>query len=152
MTMKNILVPHDSSSFADLAFEKALDLASKLGSKLFLLAVIGPGISTAGMSLSRAKEALDEHENEAKSFLEKLKDDAVKKEVKVSISTINDPSASNGIIRFADDHDIDLIIIGSHGRSGLKKAVLGSVASGVIKSVNCPVMIVKEPKTHSKKK
>ncbi len=150
--MKNILVPHDSSSFADLAFEKAVDLASKLNAKLFLLAVIGPGISTAGMSLSRAKEALDEHENEAKTFLETQREVAAKKDVKVSISTINDPSASNGIIRFADEHHIDLIIIGSHGRSGLKKAVLGSVASGVIKNADCPVMIVKQPKSHSKKK
>lgn len=150
--MKNILVPHDSSSFADLAFQKALELASKMDSKLSLLAVVGPEFSTSGMSLSRAKEALDEHESEAKSVLEKFKEEAMDKEVKISVHTINDPSASNGIIRFADEHRIDLIIIGSHGRSGFKKAVLGSVASGVIKNANCPVMIVKEPKDHSKKK
>lgn len=144
--MKNILVPHDSSSFADTAFDKALGYASKLDAKLLLLAVVGPGISTAGMSLSRAEESLDEHEEEAKTYLSKLKESAAKKDVKVSIHTINDPSASSGIIRFADEHKIDLIIIGSHGRSGLKKAVLGSVASGVIKNANCPVMIVKAPK------
>jgi len=147
--MKNILVPHDSSKYADLAFEQALTLTSKLNSNLIILSVIGPGISTEGMSLSRAEEAHDEHEEEAKSFLTKLKELAEKNNVKVSIKIIHDPSAPTGITRFADENNIDLIVIGSHGRSGLSKAVLGSVASSVIKNANCPVMIVKVPKQKS---
>lgn len=149
--MKNILIPYDATEFANFAFDQALDLSLKLQSKLFVVTVIGPGLSTTGMSLSRAQEALSEHMEEAKTFLDKVKSKASKKNVKINVEIINDSSAASGILRFAEENKIDLIIIGSHGRSGLTKALLGSVTSGVIKKADCPIMIVKKPKTKGQK-
>ena len=47
------------------------------------------------------------------------------------------------VVEYAEEHNIDLIVIGTRGRSGLKKLLLGSVASGVITDAECPVMVVK---------
>lgn len=77
--MKRILVPHDSSKLANLAFEKAVNLCAKLNSELFLLTVIGPRNRTTGMSWSQAKEALDNVDAKAQSFLVQLKKSAIKK-------------------------------------------------------------------------
>ncbi|MFB5627076.1 MAG: universal stress protein [Nitrosarchaeum sp.] len=148
--MENILVPYHSSSLSKLAFQQALTIASKWKLKLILLSVIGPDIGTSGMSASNTKKLLDKHDEKAKNLLNKFKDVCEEKNVKLEISTIRDPSAASGIIRFANENDVDLIIIGSHGRSGLKRIILGSVAAKVIKDSNCPVMIIKNKK-HIKK-
>lgn len=144
--MKNILVPYDSSSFSKLAFEKALEIAPQLDSTLHVLTVIGPDLNVAGMTYSRAQEATEEFENEVKEEFEKLKEAAKEKNTTIKTHQIHDPSATSGINRFVVGNKVDLIIIGSHGRTGIK-SVLGSVASGVLKEAQCPVMIVKQPKS-----
>ena len=52
-------------------------------------------------------------------------------------------SIEAAIVEYAESHGVDLIIIGTRGRSGLKKMLLGSVASGVVTYATCPVMVVK---------
>lgn len=147
--MENILVPYHSSSLSQLVFKNALDLASKWKLKLILLCVIGPDVRTSGMSAT-TKRLLDKYDEKAKTLLNKLKNVCDKKNVKLDVATIRDPSAASGIIRFANENDVDLIIIGSHGRSGLKKILLGSVAAKVIKDSDCPVMIIKKSKNKLK--
>ena len=49
---------------------------------------------------------------------------------------------ANELVRVAKEHQVDLIIIGSHGRGGLSRAILGSVADRVMRTAHCPVMIV----------
>lgn len=149
--MENILVPYHSSSLSKLVFKQALDLASKWKLKLILLCVIGPDVSTAGMSSTSTKRTLDKYDEKAKTLLNKLKNIYEEKGVKLDVATIRDPSASSGIIRFVNENDVDLIIIGLHGRSGLKRIILGSVAAKVIKDANCPVMIIKKSKNTLKK-
>ena len=141
---QNILVPHDFTDFGDIAFQKAIEIAKKFNSKLTLLAVIGSDIDTSGMNLTRAQKAHDEEENKANDFLNKIKDSNQVENVSISVNIIHNPSVVDGILSFADKENIDLIVIGSHGRSGLKKLVLGSVASGVATKAKCPVLITKE--------
>lgn len=143
--MKSILVPYDASEFSKRAFDKAIELASKLDATLHVLTVVGPNINVSGMSYSRAQEALEEQEDEVKQEFDKLKKAAEKKKVSAKFHQIHDQSATSGITRFVKENRVDLIIIGSHGRTGLR-SVLGSVATGVIKEAECPVMIVKLPK------
>jgi len=141
---QNILVPHDFTSFADIAFKKAIEIAKKFNSKLTLLAVIGSDIDTSGMNLTRAQEAHDEEEQKNKDFLNKIKDSNKVENVDISVNITHNPSVADGILSFADKNNIDLIVIGSHGRSGFKKLVLGSVASAVVTKAKCPVLITKE--------
>ncbi|WP_255465327.1 universal stress protein [Nitrosopumilus sp. b3] len=145
--INNILVPYDFTNFGDLAFEKAMEIAKKFDSKLTLISVIGSDIDTSGMSLSRAEEAHDESENKAKEDLNKLKNSNIVENVPISVEIVHNSSSSDGILLFAEKHNTDLIVMGSHGRSGFKKVVLGSVASNVVAKAQCPVMIVKPPKS-----
>lgn len=144
--IKSILVPYDFTNFADLAFEKALDIAKKYDSKLTLLTVLGRDIDTSGMSFSRAQEVHDEAENTRKADLTKVKDLYKKENVDISVQVVHNPSTVDGILSFAENNNVDLIVMGSHGRTGFKKLVLGSVALGVVTKSPFPVLIVKQPK------
>ena len=144
---KNILVPYDFTNFGDMAFEKAMEIAKKFDSKLTLLTVIGSDIDTSGMDWARAQEAYDDEENKAKEKLNKIKESNQDENVDVSVSIIHNPSVVDGILSFAENQNIDLIVMGSHGRSGFKKLVLGSAASGVVTKASCPVLIAKSSKS-----
>ena len=67
----------------------------------------------------------------------------------VSIKIIHNSSTINGVLSFIDKNDIDLVVMGSHGRSGFKKLMLGSVASAIITKAPCPVLTVKSSKSHN---
>lgn len=144
---KNILVPYDFTHFGDKAFEKAMEIAQKFDSTLTLLTVIGSDIDTSGMDWARAQEAHDDEENKAKEKLNKIKESNQDDNVDVSVSVIHNPSVVDGILSFTENNNIDLIVMGSHGRSGFKKLVLGSAASGVVTKARCPVLIVKSSKS-----
>lgn len=144
---KNILVPYDFTSFGSIALEKAVEIAKKFDSKITLLTVVGNDIDTSGMDLARAQEVHDDEENKAKENLHKIKDSNKYDNVDISVRIIHDPSVIEGILAFAETQKIDLIVMGSHGRSGFKKLVLGSVASGIVTKANCPVLIAKPSKS-----
>jgi nucleotide-binding universal stress UspA family protein len=144
---KNILVPYDFTSFGSIAFEKAVEIAKKFDSKITLLTVVGNDIDTSGMDLARAQQVHDDEENKAKENLHKIKDSNKYDNVDISVRIIHDPSVIEGILAFAETQKIDLIVMGSHGRSGFKKLVLGSVASGIVTKANCPVLIAKPSKS-----
>jgi nucleotide-binding universal stress UspA family protein len=144
--INSILVPYDFTNFGDAAFEKAMEIAKKFDSKITLLTVIGSDIDTSGMSLTRAQETHDEYENKAKEDLDKIKNTNIVENVSISIEIVHNPSNSEGILSFAEKNNTDLIVMGSHGRSGFKKMVLGSVASQVVTKAICPVLIIKGKK------
>ena len=139
-------MPYDFTTFGDAAFEKAMEIAEKFESKLFLLTVLGSDIDTSGMNWTRAQEAYDEKENESKEKLNKIKDSNKIENVDISVNIYHDSSVIDGILTFAENNNVDLIVMGSHGRSGFKKLMLGSVASGVITKSKCPVLITKGKK------
>jgi len=146
--MKHILVPYDFSNFGDLAFEKAIEVAQKFESKITLFTVI-TNLDTSGMDWTRAQEYYDESEKKTKDNLEKI---AIKNPygVDIAVKIAHEQSAVDGIVNFAKNNGVDLIVMGSHGRSGFKKLVLGSVAAGVLVKAECPVLTVKPPKAIKK--
>ncbi len=143
---KNILVPYDFTNFGDIAFKKAMEIGEKFDSQITLLTVIGSDVDTSGMNYSSAQEAQDEAENKAKNELTQIKDSNQYDNVDISVKIVHNSSVIDGICAFAESNNIDLIVMGSHGRSGFKKVVLGSVASGIAAKANCPVLIAKPPK------
>ncbi len=147
MTFETILVPYDASSYANHAFHEALKIAEKFESKVIVLTVLGVKVEdTRGLSLERAMEIQDEKEDNATKILKDLESLAKEKGVKFSFKVIYEPSLYKGIVNFSNSNPVDLIVMGSHGRSGIKKALLGSVASGVVEHANCPVLIIKKLK------
>jgi len=145
--LKKILVPFDGSMYSEKAFEKALEIAEKFESEIIGMTVIQSKISdSAGMSITRMQEIQDEEEDIATAKLKKLEDKAMSKNIPFSIKIIHNPSSSEAIVSYANSHDVDLVVMGSHGRTGFKKIVLGSVANGVVGHAKCSVLITKGEK------
>ena len=142
--MKNILVPFDGSGYSEKAFEKALEITSKFDSELTALTVLHAKLEdSSGVSIQRLGEIQEEQINEATTMLKNLEEKAKSKNVQLSIKVIHNPSSAEGILSYADNNNVDLIVMGSHGRTGLRKIVLGSVASNVVGHAKCPVLITK---------
>lgn len=82
---------------------------------------------------------------ESQEYFDKIRQNAdiIDKGIHLRMELIASQSVVGGIIDFAEKENIDLIVIGTKGRSGLKKLLLGSVASGIINYTHCPVLIVK---------
>ena len=143
MIFKNILVPYDATSFSNRAFQRALDIAKKDGSKITIFTVI-EGQYSAIMSYSKINlDIIKKQEKAAKKFIFALKSSAKKSKVPVFVKIKQGTIIVKEIINFAKSKKSDLIVIGSHGRTGLNKLILGSVANGVAQQAKCSVMVVK---------
>ena len=144
MEFKNILVAYDSSAFSNRAFKKTLDFAESGKSKITIVTVVtGIYQPSIGFSIKYAGNVLEDHRKLIKKAFERLKPMANKRGIKLSLTILHNPSVSNAILNYVNSHKYDLIVIGSHGRTGLKKAILGSVANEVSNKAKIPVMVVK---------
>ena len=143
MIFKNILVPYDATSFSNRAFQRALDIAKKDGSKITIFTVI-EGQYSAIMSYSKINlDIIKKQEKAAKKFIFALKSSAKKSNVPVFVKIKQGTTIVKEIVNFAKSKKFDLIVMGSHGRTGLNKLILGSVANGVAQQAKCSVMVVK---------
>lgn len=142
--MKKILVPVDGSASSTLAIEKAKELAKALGSHITLLHVIGiyPGAFPVEFSESVQISLLKESRVKAKEILLEGKQRLADLGEKVDMVILEGNVASE-IINYADGHDIDLVIMGSRGLSGVNNLLLGSVTRKVAIQVSKPILIIK---------
>ena len=90
-----------------------------------------------------AEKTLEKHKKLIKKIFSKLESAANKKGISLSLKILHNPSVSNAILNYMNSHKYDLIVIGSHGRTGLNKLILGSVANDVAHKAKIPVMVVK---------
>lgn len=144
MRLNSILFPTDFSHYNDAALEYASTLAAESNAKLHIVHVheandMGAALGETGFLYEEAwkKEDAISHEQLSKIVPTVA---SVKFEHHYLTGT---PSAT--IAGFAEDNDIGLIVMASHGRSGISRLMLGSVAEGVMRKAPCPVVIVKQP-------
>ena len=149
-----ILLTVDGSEQSMNAADYALAIAKKQDNNAQLIALhvlfsqTGYAYSTNMFGLvtpSSINELLEDAKHEAQQWFDKIKekmnengDIQIKTEVVVSSTSV-----VAAIVDYAEHEDIDLIIIGSRGRSGFKKLLLGSTASGVVTYATCPILVVK---------
>ncbi len=144
MLFKNILVPIDQSSSSTRAFKVALDVAKKYESKITLLTCIEKDTWRHYYFDSRIYSNLLKNKTKvAKKSFEKLENQAKKAGVDIKLQILQSESVVKDITTFAKTKKIDLIVISSHGRTGLDKLMLGSVANGVVQRIRCPVLLLK---------
>ena len=144
MLFKNILVAFDSSSFSQRAFKNALDIADPELSKVTICSVVtGIYQPSIGFSMKYTQELLDNQTKYLKKIFNKLQKEAKKKEISISLKILHDPSVSKGILNYVNSRKFDLVIIGSHGRTGINRIILGSVANEITNKAKCSVMVVK---------
>jgi nucleotide-binding universal stress UspA family protein len=140
MITNNILVPVDFSAYSERALDYACSLAEKLGAKLHLVHAIGAGlpelsaVMTDSMIATLREGSLAELQKIAKAR------EGIAKFGKVMVEP---GDARDAILSAAKACDADLIVIGSHGRRGLTRLVLGSVAEDVVRRAPCPVLVVR---------
>ena len=136
-----VLVAVDGSEYSMNAAEYAISITKVYGSQLIALHVITSDVSTIASSFSPQMEEIKKN---AQEFFDKvLSKGEGNWETPLRTELITSSSVVGGIIDFAEKENVDLIIVGTRGRSGLKRLLLGSVASGIVSYAHCPVMIVK---------
>lgn len=150
MTWKTILVPHDFSTSANHAAAIARDEAKLHGGTLVLLHVIelphqlGPDAvivpAETGAPISVKQYAIDSAETHLQDIADRLAKDGVTARGVVVIGTPVDE-----INRAVDRERADLVVMGTHGRTGFRHLVAGSVAERVVRSSKVPVLTIRHP-------
>lgn len=150
-TFKNLLVTTDFSEASRGAFDEARALAAALGAHLHLLNVAEPLHEPWAGYTPGAKftEMTDRLQVEAHDRLECLVPQDELASGRVVIATAwGEPAAE--ILKYARDHDIDLIVCGTHGRRGLDHFMMGSVAERIVRLAPCPVLTVHASRDQSR--
>jgi nucleotide-binding universal stress UspA family protein len=143
---KKIIVPVDGSDFSFRAAEYAITLARLTGGEILCVHAIVdlPYIEYMAPSVLTVPRYIKEAKKQTEEWFSHVKSKAAKQGVKITAETIfNPPSVAESIINYASQQNADLIVIGTRGKSGLKRLVLGSVASAVVAHASCPVLVVR---------
>lgn len=143
---KHILVPVDGSNTSQLAVEKAIGLAKAFGSLVTAIFVIDPypftGVGT-DFSYGQA-EYLSAATAEANAAVKAARAQFEAAGVSVETSVVEAHATWRGVVQAAESVQADLIVMGSHGRSGLEKLVLGSVTQAVLSHTHLPLLVVRD--------
>jgi nucleotide-binding universal stress UspA family protein len=146
ISLKNILLPTDFSETSLAAAEYAVELAKRFSSKIHLLHVIEEPIATIPLLETYGAPSKAEFEAAAQAMLDNwpLPDGAEDCQVE---RRLHHGTPFLQILHDARDHDIDLIVMGSHGRGLMAQILLGNVAEKVVRKASCPVLTVR-PEGH----
>ena len=143
--IKKIAVPYDGSKFSKRALDMAFNLATKYKAEILLLICIekinGSWYSHE-LKPFYIKEAAKQKVKIRKD-IENLRETARKKKIRFGAKIFVTDSVVEQLIKATNANKVDLIVMGSHGRSGLKKLILGSVANGVVQRSRKQVLIAR---------
>ena len=147
MAYHNILVPVDGSETSQAAVEKAVEFAKAFGSKITVVQalVLDPYIAAEYISASQTNDLIERARTSIEESLAAAKAKFNEQGIEVETKLLEGQVIHREIIRAAEELHADLIIIGSHGRTGFKKLFLGSVAQSLLGESHVPVLIVRQP-------
>lgn len=149
---QKILVGIDGSDKSLEAADYSITLAKNMGAQLIILNVLETEPWYYGEKAYEwaSPEELDKVYESEKTKIHKILDDIKQKAKLASIPSKTEilmiprtEDAVKPIVKYAEDKEIDLIVVGTRGRTGIKSMLLGSVASGVVTYAHCPVIVVK---------
>ena len=146
MAYHNILVPVDGSETAYAAVAKAVEFAKAFGSKVTVVQVLSldPYIAAEYISANQTNDLIERARTAIVESLEAAKAKFHEQGIEVETKLLEGQVVHREIVKAAEDSHADLIIIGSHGRTGFKKLFLGSVAQSLLGESHIPVLIVRE--------
>lgn len=141
--MKRILVAIDFSSHSDLALDLAVEFAKKFDAKLDLLHVFDLPIPVVNpYEIAVPPAYVKDAEESARQKLEERRVKVAAAGVETEAHLASAPIAT-AITEAASETNADLVVVGTHGHTGLKHALLGSVAERIVRHAPCPVLTVK---------
>ena len=143
-----ILVPTDGSDVAEAAVDHALDLAERYDAEVHALYVVdidSVNISLGTEQVDRIKQGrfdeMDELKERAEAATAAVADRGAERGVDV-VERVAGGRPHTVIADYAEDNDVSLIVMGSHGRAGVRRAILGSVTERTLRSTHVPVLVV----------
>jgi nucleotide-binding universal stress UspA family protein len=151
LNIEKILFATDFSPPSDHALQLALELAEKFGAELHVLHVVqdlAPLVGDPAITIDLSNKYLAEARQYAQRALQSLPGER-RPHAGRTIRELREGSPFVEIVRYAREMGIDLIVIGTHGRTGLKHLLLGSVAENVVRKASCPVLTVCAPNPES---
>lgn len=141
---KNILVPVDFSEYAEHALDYAIVLAAKLDARVHLLNVIGiPALGVPELGVALSASMMDSIVKENQAALDKLAN-ARRTKAMIGEVMLRTGDARDVIVRACEEVGADLIVMGTHGRRGVTRALLGSVAESIVRTAPCPVLTIRK--------
>ncbi|KOX91456.1 universal stress protein [Haloarcula rubripromontorii] len=144
-----VLITTDGSENAEVAIPHGTAIAQRYGSEVHVLNVVdiqaAGGAFNAGGLEKEFLERLDARGQEAvDSVADEIKESAPDLTVETAVErTTSFDGAAAGVREYVEENEVDLVVMGSHGRSNFKRQILGSVASTVLRTVDVPVLVVK---------
>jgi nucleotide-binding universal stress UspA family protein len=139
---RTVLVPTDGSDPASAALDLAVDVARAEEAALHLLSVVD--VASLGVDV-RADIAIDSLEESAREILETAERTATAAGVDPAATRVEfDTAIARAVRTYVADNDIDLIVVGTHGRTGFDRYVLGSVTEKLIRTATVPVLTVRD--------
>lgn len=143
---KKILVPTDFSKFSDEALKQAYDIAKQYKAKIYLLHVIGV-VQTCAVDYCLDDQTIRALDEKSLKFSEDMMQKQIKKVFKAKdvevVSDVKKGTPYEEILKEQQSKKMDLIVIASHGKTGLLSHLIGSVAEKVARGAKCPVMLVR---------
>ncbi|TAM88628.1 MAG: universal stress protein [Candidimonas sp.] len=144
---KKILIPTDGSTLSAQAANMGVSFAQALGAEIVVLHVIQPFAATIGFDGMAAAYAITDEDYDSQAaeraakYLKAVLDPAAAAGIKAQGKTISDFNVAEGIVHVAKKEGCDLIFIGSHGRSGLSRLLLGSVTIKVLGLAKIAILV-----------
>ncbi len=143
MKITDILVPTDFSACSEHALDYAVQIAERLDAKVHLLSVIGvPSYGVPELGVGITAPMIDNMISDHQRELDRVA--GVRKLVAETLVRVGD--ARDVILQTAEEIKADLIVMGTHGRRGFSRALLGSVTEMVVRTSPIPVLTVRGPK------
>lgn len=146
LTFKIIIVPVDFSDHSLRALPYAISLAERFDAKLKIVYVSEPSLQVSDAAWVHVDDrAIDEkHLAECRRNMQKLVLNQIPDDVPADAEILSGNPVDR-IIRYAEDVNADLIVMATHGRSGLSHVLMGSTAEHVVRRAPCPVLTLKHP-------
>jgi len=135
---QRVLVATDGSKQCKPAVERAIDFARSYGGDITVVSIV----DVPAEFYAEAPQVVEDLVHKAKGYVEEVKKQAETSGVKVE-SFVKEGEAYQAIVDLAKDRDVNIIVMGSHGRTGLKRLLMGSVAEKVIGYAPCPVLVTR---------
>jgi nucleotide-binding universal stress UspA family protein len=139
--IETILLATDGSAASEGASDEAIDLAVQVGARLLVVSVLGASSRPSETSTEAASPADSRDSLTAKA-------QAIAQRAKAAgcdaTFLVWDGEPGEAIVAAADSENADVIVVGSHGRSGVSRFLIGSVSDYVVRHAHCPVMVVRD--------
>ena len=138
--LETILLATDGSPASESASEEAIDLAVQVQARLLVVSVLGASSrpSEASAGAAGPADSRDTLTTKAQSIVQRAKAAGAD-----ATFLVWEGEAGEAIVAAAESENADMIVVGSHGRSGVSRFLIGSVSDYVVRHAHCPVMVVR---------